>query len=201
MPGSIADGFRGARRCATLEVPAGREATGHPSGQIAQLVRAPRLHRGGRGFEPLFAHFSATPRFQTRTIPAGTRGPISSRVVGARRLRLRRMPWRDASLACPPYSLRRDARDGPLSTGHRPASRCDEELQGKFLNYTGLTEEEGCSPSSSNASMIREIASELFSLGFVSISKMLHHVGEENPPKEPGRSTGSVRCRLAPSRQ
>ena len=25
-------------------------------GRIAQLVRAPLLHRGGRGFEPLFAH-------------------------------------------------------------------------------------------------------------------------------------------------
>lgn len=25
-------------------------------GRIAQLVRAPRLHRGGRGFEPLSAH-------------------------------------------------------------------------------------------------------------------------------------------------
>jgi hypothetical protein len=35
---------------------------GDPCGQIAQLVRAPRLHRGGRGFEPLFAHFKAMPR-------------------------------------------------------------------------------------------------------------------------------------------
>jgi hypothetical protein len=25
-------------------------------GRLAQLVRAPRLHRGGRGFEPLTAH-------------------------------------------------------------------------------------------------------------------------------------------------
>ena len=25
-------------------------------GRLAQLVRAPRLHRGGRGFEPLAAH-------------------------------------------------------------------------------------------------------------------------------------------------
>jgi hypothetical protein len=25
-------------------------------GRIAQLVRAPRLHRGGQGFESLFAH-------------------------------------------------------------------------------------------------------------------------------------------------
>lgn len=27
-----------------------------PVGRIAQLVRAPRLHRGGQGFESLFAH-------------------------------------------------------------------------------------------------------------------------------------------------
>ncbi len=25
-------------------------------GRLAQLARAPRLHRGGRGFEPLSAH-------------------------------------------------------------------------------------------------------------------------------------------------
>ena len=28
----------------------------HPDGRLAQLVRAPRLHRGGRGFESLTAH-------------------------------------------------------------------------------------------------------------------------------------------------
>lgn len=27
-----------------------------PNGRIAQLVRAPVLHTGGRGFESLFAH-------------------------------------------------------------------------------------------------------------------------------------------------
>ena len=26
-------------------------------GRIAQLARAPRLHRGGRGFKSLFAHY------------------------------------------------------------------------------------------------------------------------------------------------
>ena len=30
-------------------------------GRLAQLARAPRLHRGGRGFEPLSAHHSPSP--------------------------------------------------------------------------------------------------------------------------------------------
>ena len=37
----------------TADTPACREVV---LGRLAQLVRAPRLHRGGRGFEPLSAH-------------------------------------------------------------------------------------------------------------------------------------------------
>lgn len=32
-------------------------------GRLAQLARAPRLHRGGRGFEPLSAHQIKIPTF------------------------------------------------------------------------------------------------------------------------------------------
>ena len=63
---------RRASLCDTEARACGREATGLPRGQIAQLVRAPRLHRGGRGFEPLFAHFSTIRRSQTSMFPAGT---------------------------------------------------------------------------------------------------------------------------------
>ena len=34
-------------------------------GRLAQLARAPRLHRGGRGFEPLSAHQIKIPVFMT----------------------------------------------------------------------------------------------------------------------------------------
>ena len=39
-------------------------------GRLAQLARAPRLHRGGRGFEPLSAHHMQEVYFCTQTIQA-----------------------------------------------------------------------------------------------------------------------------------
>jgi hypothetical protein len=52
----------------------------HPDGRLAQLVRAPRLHRGGRGFESLTAH-SYTCRnlhlFGQRQVE-----PMSQRIAG-----------------------------------------------------------------------------------------------------------------------
>ena len=41
-----------------------RSAYNPPAGRIAQLVRAPRLHRGGQGFESLFAHSGKPPATQ-----------------------------------------------------------------------------------------------------------------------------------------
>lgn len=44
-------------RRASIDGPLRRGEAMVPSrGRLAQLVRAPRLHRGGRGFEPLTAH-------------------------------------------------------------------------------------------------------------------------------------------------
>ena len=37
-------------------------------GRLAQLARAPRLHRGGRGFEPLSAHHENNPVLRGRVI-------------------------------------------------------------------------------------------------------------------------------------
>jgi hypothetical protein len=46
-------------------------------GRLAQLVRAPRLHRGGRGFESLIAHFAF------RQLPADFgKLPFSSEITG-----------------------------------------------------------------------------------------------------------------------
>src|SRR5580698_7200271 len=43
-------------------------------GRLAQLVRAPRLHRGCRGFESLTAHHSSSiPPFCVRSIPMPSR--------------------------------------------------------------------------------------------------------------------------------
>ena len=52
-------------------------------GRLAQLVRAPRLHRGGRGFEPLTAHFrptlAARKRPSERRIAGGSSAVLASR--------------------------------------------------------------------------------------------------------------------------
>ena len=45
----------------------GRSCDDSPRGSLAQLVRAPRLHRGCRGFESLWAHNEEPERYENRS--------------------------------------------------------------------------------------------------------------------------------------
>ena len=65
-----------AMRCARPTAKASQgDSLGVPPGRVAQLVRAPRLHRGGRPFESGRAHRSP---FAPRELPANPKGILLS---------------------------------------------------------------------------------------------------------------------------